>query len=76
MFFFYAICIIPFTVTVLAMVFADSRPQDGPQQTRAIIVGVLVALVVINFAYIYPVLTDQMMLYHDWLARMWLRSWI
>ena len=77
-FFFYAICIIPFTVTVLAMVFGlILGPQDGPQRRRgAIIVGVLVALVVINFAYIYPVLTDQMMLYHDWLARMWLRSWI
>ena len=52
-------------------------PRDGPYRRRgAIIVGVAVALVVVNFAYIYPVLTDQLMLYKDWLARMWLRSWI
>ena len=78
LFFFYAICIIPFTVTILAMVFGlIIGPADGPHRRRgAIIVGVAVALVVANFAYIYPVLTDQLMLYKDWLARMWLRSWI
>ena len=78
LFFFYAICIIPFTVTILAMVFGlIIGPADSPNRRRgSIIVGVAVALVVANFAYIYPVLTDEMMLYKDWLARMWLRSWI
>ena len=78
LFFFYAITIIPFTVIVLAMVFGlILGPADSPKRRRgAIIVGVAMALVAINFAYIYPVLTDQMMLYKDWLARMWLRSWI
>lgn len=77
-FFFYAICIIPFTVTLLAMVFGlIIGPADSPDRRRgAIIVGVLMALVAANFAFIYPVLTDQLMLYKDWLARMWLRSWI
>ncbi len=77
-FFFYAICIIPFTVTILAMVFGlILGPADGPHRRRgAIIVGVAIALVALNFAYIYPVLTDQMLLYKDWLSRMWLRSWI
>lgn len=77
-FFFYAICIIPFTVTALAMVLGlILGPADGPKRRRGgIIVGVTVSLVAANFAYIYPVLTDQLMLYKDWLARMWLRSWI
>ena len=77
-FFFYAICIVPFTVTLLAMMLGlILGPADGPHRRRgAIIVGVAVALVVANFAYIYPVLTDQMMVYRDWLSRMWLRSWI
>lgn len=77
-FFFYAICIIPFTVTILAMTLGlILGPSDSPHRRRgAIIVGVAIALVVLNFAYIYPVLTDQLMLYKDWLARMWLRSWI
>lgn len=77
-FFFYAICIIPFTVTLLAMMLGlILGPANGPHRRRgAIIVGVAVALVALNFAYIYPVLTDQLMLYRDWLSRMWLRSWI
>lgn len=77
-FFFYAICIVPFTVTILAMVFGlILGPPDGPNRRRgAIAVGVAMALVALNFAYIYPVLTDQLLLYKDWLARMWLRSWI
>lgn len=77
-FFFYAICIIPFTVTALAMVFGlILGPADGLERRRGgIIVGVATALVAANFAFIYPVLTDQMMLYQDWLSRMWLRSWI
>ena len=77
-FFFYAICIVPFTVTLLAMMLGlILGPANGPHRRRgAIIVGVAVALVVANFAYIYPVLTDQLMIYRDWLSRMWLRSWI
>ena len=55
----------------------EAGPAGGPNRRRgAIIVGVAMALVAANFAYIYPVLTDQLMLYKDWLARMWLRSWI
>ncbi len=77
-FFFYAICIVPFTVTILAMAFGlILGPANGPNRRRgAIIVGVAIALVVMNFGYIYPVLTDQLLLYKEWLARMWLRSWI
>jgi dolichyl-phosphate-mannose--protein O-mannosyl transferase len=77
-FFFYAICIVPFTVTTLAMVLGlVLGPPDGPNRRRgAIGVGVAIALVALNFAYIYPVLTDQMLLKGEWLMRMWLRSWI
>ncbi|MFZ1411016.1 MAG: phospholipid carrier-dependent glycosyltransferase [Micropruina sp.] len=78
LFFFYAITIIPFTVIGLAMVLGlvlgDAR---SPQRRRGgVIAGVAVALVVANFAYIYPLLTDQLMAYPDWLRHMWLRSWI
>ncbi len=77
-FFFYAICIVPFTATLLAMVMGlVLGPRDGPHRTRgAIIVGVAIALVALDFAYIYPVLTDQLLLTPDYYARMWLRSWI
>lgn len=78
LFFFYAITIIPFTCIALAMVLGlILGPPDGPGRRRGgIVVGVATALVVANFAYAYPILTDQLLPYSHWLARMWLRSWI
>ena len=77
-FFFYAITIVPFTVIALAMVLGlILGPANGRHRRRgAIIVGVAVALVAANFAWIYPVLTDALLTRGEWLARMWLRSWI
>lgn len=77
-FFFYAICIIPFTVTILAMVLGRILgPADGRhRRRRAWIVGALVALVILNFAFQYPVLTDALMTRKQWLWRMWFPSWI
>ena len=52
-------------------------PANSPGRRRgAIIVGVAIALVAVNFAWIYPALTDELLPYSQWLARMWLRSWI
>lgn len=77
-FFFYSITIIPFTVIGLAMVMGlILGPARSPGRRRgAMIVGTAVALVAMNFAWIYPVLTDELIPYSHWLARMWLRSWI
>jgi dolichyl-phosphate-mannose-protein mannosyltransferase len=77
-FFFYAITLIPFTVAALAMAFGLLiGPPGSPGRRRgAIIAGTLTGLVVANFAYLYPVLTDASLPYSQWLARMWLRSWI
>jgi dolichyl-phosphate-mannose--protein O-mannosyl transferase len=42
----------------------------------AIVAGTFVALVVANFAYLYPILTDELLPYPSWLSRMWFRSWV
>lgn len=78
LFFFYAIMIIPFSATALAMVLGRFLgPADGPQRrTRAMYVGIAVGLVVANFAFIYPVLTADLMTRPEWLARMWFGTWI
>ncbi len=79
LFFFYAIMIIPFTATVLAMVLGKILgPADaGPRRKRgALIVGVVVLLIVADFWFIYPVLTDQLMTRTMWSLRMWLPGWI
>ena len=46
------------------------------RMVAAIVIGAFVALVAANFAYIYPILTDELLPYPKWLSRMWFRSWI
>ena len=79
MFSFYGITMIPFTVIALAMVMgvvmgpanAGLRRQRG-----TIIVGTLVALIVLDFAFNYPIYTGELMTREHWSWRMWLPGWI
>jgi len=79
LFFFYAIAIIPFSVMAVALcagwILGDPHSGDR-RMVGAIIIGAFVALVAANFAYIYPILTDELLPYPKWLSRMWFRSWI
>lgn len=78
LFFFYAIMLIPFTVVALALCAGlVIGPVDGPHRRRgAIIVGVFLVLVALNFAYFYPIWTDGILTNSQWQARMWLKGWI
>jgi dolichyl-phosphate-mannose-protein mannosyltransferase len=79
LFFFYAIAIIPFSVMAVALcagwILGDAQAGDR-RMVAAIVIGAFVALVAANFAYIYPILTDELLPYPKWLSRMWFRSWI
>ncbi len=79
LFFFYAIAMIPFSVMAIALcigrLLGDARDGDR-RMIGAIVAGAFVALVAANFAYLYPILTDQLLPYPAWLSRMWFRSWI
>ena len=79
LFFFYAISIIPFSVMAVALcagwILGDAQAGDR-RMVAAILIGAFVALVAANFAYIYPILTDELLAYPKWLSRMWFRSWI
>jgi dolichyl-phosphate-mannose--protein O-mannosyl transferase len=82
-FFFYAITIIPFSVMAVALclgLLIGPYPRTDDERRRRMIGGVVagafVALVAMNFAYIYPILTDQVLPYSRWLARMWFKGWI
>lgn len=77
-FFFYSIMLIPFTATILAMVLVRFLgPADHPhRRRRAIIAGTLVGLVILNFAFIHPILTNELLTRPQWMMRMWLGTWI
>jgi dolichyl-phosphate-mannose-protein mannosyltransferase len=79
LFFFYAIAIIPFSVMAVALcagwILGDAQGGDR-RMVAAILIGAFVALVAANFAYIYPILSDELLAYPKWLSRMWFRTWI
>ncbi|TCN35286.1 protein-O-mannosyltransferase-like protein [Kribbella orskensis] len=83
-FFFYAVTMIPFTVMALALalgkILGPARVAMQPSTPRRLIgsavVGAFVVLVVLNFAYIWPILTDEVLPHPAWLSRMWFKSWI
>ena len=79
LFFFYAIMIIPFSAMAVALVAGRvlGRADAGDRRMLGgIVIGVFVALVAANFAYLYPILTDALLPYPRWLSRMWFSSWI
>ncbi len=79
LFFFYAIVIIPFSVMAVALcagrILGDARAGDR-RMLGGIAVGAFVALVAADFAYLYPVLSGELLTRPQYYARMWFRSWI
>ncbi|MCU1673842.1 MAG: phospholipid carrier-dependent glycosyltransferase [Frankiales bacterium] len=80
MFLFYVLPAVPFMclgLTLCAGWILGGRDATKRRRTiGATVVGVYVSLVVLNFAYLYPILAAQTLPYADWHARMWFSSWI
>jgi hypothetical protein len=79
LFFFYAITMIPFTAIGLAMALGVVLGPAAAGRRRfvgAVIVGVIVALIILDFAFMYPVYTDRLLTRDHWQWRMWLSGWI
>ena len=77
---FYAVAFVPWLV--LAVTYALGLligPAHASEQRRlwgSVAAGSYVLAVVLNFAFLYPVLSAQLIPYQDWAQRMWLDSWI
>jgi dolichyl-phosphate-mannose--protein O-mannosyl transferase len=42
----------------------------------AVAAGTFVVLVVVNFAWFWPIYTDELITTREWLQRIWFRAWI
>jgi dolichyl-phosphate-mannose-protein mannosyltransferase len=77
---FYAVTVLPFTIVVLSLVLGRVLgPPDAGARRRtvgAVAAGSFVVLVVVNFAWLWPVLTHELITTPEWLDRIWFRSWI
>jgi dolichyl-phosphate-mannose--protein O-mannosyl transferase len=79
MYFFYAVTMAPFLVMAIALILGDIVYQPGQNDERKnlglIFACCYVAVVLTNFAWLFPVLTGQPISQYTWNMEMWLPSW-
>jgi dolichyl-phosphate-mannose--protein O-mannosyl transferase len=79
MYFFYAATMAPFLAMAIALICGDilyARRQSSERRTLGLIaVSCYVALVVTNFAWLFPVLTGLPISQQTWNMEIWLPSW-
>lgn len=79
-FLFYAMPILPFMI--LAITLAIGRlvgpsPHPSPRRTTGVVLaGSFVVLVLINFAWFWPIYTHELLTRAEWLDRIWFTRWI
>ena len=79
MYFFYAVAMAPFMVMAIALICGDIlyQPAQGPERRTlgVLVVCGYVALVITNFAWLFPVLTGMPISQATWNMEIWLPSW-
>ncbi|HEY9352744.1 MAG TPA: phospholipid carrier-dependent glycosyltransferase, partial [Nocardioides sp.] len=83
---FYMIIALPFLVLGLCLCLGKllDRPPPlagGSPGTRrrvagAVAGGIFVVLVICNFAWFWPIYTDELLTRQEWLTRIWFKRWI
>ena len=79
-FIFYAMITLPFMVLAITLLMGrllGSSTVPTPRRTIGVIVsGAFFVLVLLNFAWFWPIYTDQLLTHSEWLDRIWFSRWI
>ncbi len=79
-YYFYAIAFLPFLVIAITLciglIIGPMNAPPGRRAIGAVFGGAYLLLILANFAFMFPVLTAQVLPYADWHQRMWFSSWI
>jgi dolichyl-phosphate-mannose-protein mannosyltransferase len=79
-FYYYAVAFDPFLVIAitlcLGLIIGPARAAPGRRAVGAVAAGGYLVAVLLNLAYLYPVLTAEVIPYSAWLHRMWFHRWI
>jgi dolichyl-phosphate-mannose-protein mannosyltransferase len=79
-FFYYAVAFEPFVIMAivlcLGLIIGPARAAPGRRAVGAVAGGFYLVAVLLNLAYLYPVLTAKVIPYASWLHRMWFHRWI
>jgi len=77
---YYAIAIIPFTILAVVLclgtMLGGARASYRRRMWGTAVGGAFVVLVVLNFAWFWPLYTGGLMTTKEWLDRIWFRRWI
>jgi dolichyl-phosphate-mannose--protein O-mannosyl transferase len=79
-FLYYAVAMIPFTV--IAVTLSLGTMIGGPRASYrrrtwgTALAGAFLVLVVLNFAWFWPIYTGELITTPDWLDRIWFKQWI
>lgn len=79
-FLFYAIAVLPFTIIAITLalghLLGPSRSASPRRTIGVVLGGAFVILTIVNFAWFYPILTNQLITHREWLDRIWFSHWI
>ena len=79
-FLFYAIAVLPFLVIALTLgigrLIGDDRTTSARRTAGVIVAGSFVVLVLVNFAWFWPIWTHELLTRSEWLDRIWFSRWI
>jgi dolichyl-phosphate-mannose-protein mannosyltransferase len=79
-FLFYAVATLPFLVLALTLALGQILGRErvaSPRRTIGVIVaGSYVVLAMLTFAWFWPIWTDTLITYGEWVDRMWFERWI
>jgi dolichyl-phosphate-mannose-protein mannosyltransferase len=79
-FFYYAVTFEPFLIMAITLclgaIIGPARAAPGRRAFGAVLAGAYMLAVLVNFAYLYPILAARVIPYTAWLSRMWFHSWI
>lgn len=77
---YYAVALVPFTVLavtlLLGRLIGGARASSRHRFWGSVVAGSFVVLVLVNFAWFWPIYTNQLLTTPEWLARVWFRRWI
>ena len=79
-FYFYAIAILPFIVIALTLsigtLIGPSRLPSARRTVGVVVSGAFVVLVLVNYAWFWPIWTNGLLTSSEWLDRIWFSRWV
>ena len=79
-FLFYAVVTLPFVVLAIVLslgkLIGPTRTPSGRRTWGVVVAGAFFVLALVNFAWFWPIWTNQLLTHSEWTDRIWFSRWI